>query len=101
MKADLNLIKEMLKKDGVVNEVIHYEGEGELAINEDYFIYNQETGESDLYYIGITIKNNRYVVTTHFCEGDFLEKYDNKEDYIRKFIKIMNLELEVKNLMLA
>ena len=98
MTVDLQKVKERLIKEGVVNDVKYYESENELAINEDYFIYDQETGESDLYYISVTTDkdNTHYVVDTHFAERDFLDRYDNQEDYIRNLIEEMNQELNPK-----
>ena len=99
MTLDLLKVKERLEKEGVVNEISYYEGENELAVNEEYFIYDKETGECDLYYIGVTIdsSNKYYIVETHFAEEDFLHKYNNQEDYIRKVITEMNEELGCYN----
>lgn len=99
MTLDLLKVKERLEKEGIVNEVKYYENEKELTVNEEYFIYDQETGECDLYYIKIAIDNSNkyYIVSTHFAEGDFLHKYNNQEDYIRKVITEMNEELGYYN----
>lgn len=98
MTVDLQKVKERLIKEGVVNDVKYYESENELAINEDYFIYDQETGESDLYYISVTTDkdNTRYIVDTCFAERDFLDRYDNQEEYVRNLIEEMNQELNSK-----
>lgn len=98
MYANLNTIKERLEKEGIVNKVKYYEGQNELAVNEDYFIYDQETGESDLYFIKIIVdKNGRYVMETCFCEKDFMDRYNNQEDYIKSVVDSMNLELDIYN----
>ena len=95
MYANLNEVKERLEKEGIINDIKYYNNDSELAINEDYFIWNKETGESDLYFIKIIIdKNGRYAMETCFCEGDFLDRYNNQEDYIRKVIDSMNSELD-------
>ena len=99
MLADLLKVKERLEKDGVVDDIKYYQGDKELAINEDYFIYDQKTGESDLYYIAITVdrKKNCYLMETNYAEEDFLDRYDNQEDYVRRVINEMNKELKVSN----
>lgn len=87
-KRTLNDIVERLNKDNIVN-INLYECMEEIAINENYFIYDNE-GNSDLYFIRITIENNKYVAYNNFCDGDFLDRYDNQEKYINAVIKEMN-----------
>lgn len=88
-KITLNAMVERLNKDNIVN-VNLYESMEEIAINENYFIWDKETGESDLYFIRITIENNKYVAYNNFCDGDFLDRYDNQEKYINNVITEMN-----------
>lgn len=88
MNINLKRLKDVLEQEGIVR-VVAYEVDNELAINEQYFCYNKDNGESDLYYIGVTFENGAFKVQTHFCEEDFLNEYDNQVDYVNKVIESM------------